>query len=85
MYDDDKLTIVCSQINENENANSVDAFLLFNSNQSHLMIIHLKSLVDCPSMEYFPNHTNILLSYPLKDIPAKLTVDGRRNLIAVVC
>jgi hypothetical protein len=42
------------------------------------MIISLKSSIDCLPME------NILVSYPLKDPPAKLTVDGRRNLIAVV-
>jgi hypothetical protein len=28
--------------------------------------------------------TTINVAYPLKDVPAKLTVDGRRNLIAVV-
>jgi len=43
------------------------------------MIINLKSSID--SIENYPN---IILSYTLKDIPAKLTVDGRRNLIAVV-
>ncbi len=52
---------------------------IFNNNhQSNLMIISLKSSIDCLPME------NILVSYPLKDLPAKLTVDGRRNLIAVV-
>ncbi len=47
---------------------------IFNSNhQSNLMIINFKTSTG-----------NILVSYPLKDLPAKLTVDGRRNLIAVV-
>jgi hypothetical protein len=48
------------------------------------MIISFKSSLDSQTMDFIGNNANIILSYPLKDIPAKLTVDGRRNLIAVV-
>jgi hypothetical protein len=58
---------------------------LFNNNQSNLMIISFKSPTDSQTIDFIGNNTNIILSCPLKDIPAKLTVDGRRNLIAVVC
>lgn len=58
---------------------------LFNPNhQSNLLILTFKSLIDSSSMDFFRNSNPLLLSYPLKDIPAKLTVDGRRNLLAVV-
>ena len=46
------------------------------------MIINFKSSIDS---DYLGNNPHIILSYTLKDIPVKLTVDGRRNLIAVVC
>lgn len=59
---------------------------MFNTNhQSNLMMISLKPLIDPQTMDFIGNNANIILSYPLKDIPSKLTVDGRRNLIAVVC
>jgi hypothetical protein len=48
------------------------------------MIISFKPSIDSQAIDLQGNNTNIILSYPLKDIPAKLTVDGRRNLIAVV-
>lgn len=43
------------------------------------MILNIKS-----SLDVIGNPPSILLSYTLKDTPAKLTVDGRSNLIAVV-
>lgn len=53
-----------------------------NNHPSHLIMINFKSNVDdLPTHA----HTNLSLLQTLKDIPAKLTVDGRRNLIAVVC
>ena len=48
------------------------------------MIISFKSQLDCSNMDFIRPSIPLLLSYPLKDIPSKLTVDGRRNLIAVV-
>lgn len=77
--------MVCSNTIENNNGNNNDT-LLFNSNhQSNLMIISFKPLIDSQSIDFIGTNANTILSYPLKDIPAKLTVDGRRNLIAVVC
>jgi hypothetical protein len=48
------------------------------------MIINIKPSIDSQTIDFLGNNTNIILSYTLKDIPSKLTVDGRRNLIAVV-
>jgi hypothetical protein len=73
LYDDDKLALVCSQITDTNNGNPNEMNIFNPNHQSNLMIINMKSSIG-----------NILVSYPLKDIPAKLTVDGRRNLIAVV-
>ena len=56
-----------------------------NDHQSNIMIISFKSLLDSQTAHFIEYNTSIILSYPLKDIPVKLTVDGRRNLIAVVC
>lgn len=57
-----------------------------NNYPSHLIMINFKSSLD-PQHVDLPGHphTNISLLQTLKDVPAKLTVDGRRNLIAVVC
>ncbi len=82
-YDDDKLAIVCCNTVDLNNGNTNET--MFNNNhQSNLMIINLKSSIDSQTTDFMGNNTNIILSYPLKDIPTKLTVDGRRNLIAVV-
>jgi hypothetical protein len=79
LYDDDKLAVVCC------NTVDLNTETTFNNNhQSNLMIINLKSSIDSQTIDFMGNNTNIILSYPLKDVPTKLTVDGRRNLIAVV-
>jgi hypothetical protein len=44
------------------------------------MIINIKDTIDTAG-----NTIHLQMSYPLKDAPAKLTVDGRGGLIAVVC
>ncbi len=84
LYDDDKLAIVCSNSIDLNNGNNHETNLFNNNHQSNLMIISFKSSLDSQTMDFIGNNANIILSYPLKDIPAKLTVDGRRNLIAVV-
>ena len=78
-YDDDKLAIVCSHGADSSYGNVSESFGVNSNNQSHLMILNIKSSIDP-----IGNHPSILLSYALKDTPAKLTVDGRSNLIAVV-
>jgi hypothetical protein len=84
-YDDDKLAIICSNTADlNPGSNNPET--LFNTNHhSNLMIINLKSSIDSQTTDFLGNNPNIILSYTLKDVPVKLTVDGRRNLIAVVC
>ena len=85
LYDDDKLAIVCSNTTDLGHGQPAES-LAMNSNdhQSNLMIVSFKGLMDSQSIDSVENHASIILSQPLKDIPAKLTVDGRRNLIAVV-
>ncbi|CAF1138380.1 unnamed protein product [Rotaria sordida] len=84
LYDDDKLTIVCSNTIDLNNGNNNETILFNTNHQSNLMIISFKSLIDSQTIDFIANNnTNTILSYPLKDIPSKLTVDGRRNLIAV--
>ena len=84
MYDDDKLALVCTNIADPNPGNSSETNLFNPNHQSNLLIITFKSLIDPSSTDFLRNGNPILLSYPLKDIPAKLTVDGRRNLLAVV-
>jgi len=84
LYDDDKLALVCTNIMETNNGTSTETNLFNPNHQSHLMIINMKSSNDSQINDFRANPSNLLLSYTLKDIPAKLTVDGRRNLIAVV-
>ena len=69
---------------ETNNGTSTETNLFNPNHQSHLMIINMKSSNDSQINDFRANPSNLLLSYTLKDIPAKLTVDGRRNLIAVV-
>ncbi|CAF1326777.1 unnamed protein product [Adineta steineri] len=82
-YDDDKLAIVCSNTADLNNGNNNEIPLFNKNHQSSLMIINFKSSIDSQTVDFIGNNTNIILTYSLKDIPAKLTVDGRRNLIAV--
>lgn len=84
-YDDDKLAIVCSNTADLNNGNNNETVLFNKPHHSNLMIIGFKSSIDSQTIDFIGNNANIILSYPLKDIPAKLTADGRRNLIAVVC
>ncbi len=84
-YDDDKLAIVCCNTTDLNNGNSNETILFNKNHQSNLMIINFKSSIDSQTTDFVGNNANIILSYPLKDIPAKLTADGRRNLVAVVC
>nr|ACI90361.1 hypothetical protein [Philodina roseola] len=81
LYDDNKLALVCSYIVDNQQSSSSDSISMNNNHPSHLIMINFKSTVDdLPAHA----HTNLSLLQTLKDVPAKLTVDGRRNLIAVV-
>jgi hypothetical protein len=83
-YDDDKLTVVCSNTADLNSGNSSETTLFNKNHQSNFMIINVKSSIDSPTIDFIGSAANIMLSYPLKDVPAKLTVDGRRNLVAVV-
>ncbi|CAF3964804.1 unnamed protein product, partial [Rotaria magnacalcarata] len=83
IYDDDKLAMVCTNAIDSNNGNNSEAILFNTNHQSNLLIVSLKSLMGSQTMDFVGNNTNTILSYPLKDIPSKLTVDGRRNLIAV--
>ena len=85
LYDDDKLAIVCSNTADLNNGSNNETTLFNNNHQSNLMIVSFKSSIDSQAIDFMGNNANIILSYPLKDIPVKLTADGRRNLIAVVC
>ena len=85
LYDDDKLAIVCSSHTELGFGQPSETLSMnTNDHQSNLMIVSFKALMESQSMDSVDNNASIILSQPLKDIPAKLTVDGRRNLIAVV-
>ena len=85
MYDDEKLAILCTNISDINNGQNNETTLFNINHQSNLIIINLRSLFDSYTNDLLGNlHPNIILSYPLKDIPIKLTVDGKRNLIAVV-
>ena len=86
LYDDDKLALVCSHTPENQHGTATDSISLSSNHPSHLIMINFKSLIDSPTVDQSAgHHTNINFLQSLKDVPAKLTVDGRRNLIAVVC
>lgn len=84
LYDDNKLALVCSNNTDLNNGNNSETNIFNSNHQSNLMIINFKSSIDSQTIDFQGNYTNIILSYSLKDIPSKLTVDGRRNLIAVV-
>ncbi|CAF0841430.1 unnamed protein product [Adineta ricciae] len=82
-YDDDKLAVVCSNTADLNSANTTETTIFNKNHQSNFMIVSIKSSIDSQTIDFIGNNTNIILSYPLKDVPSKLTVDGRRNLIAV--
>ena len=84
-YDDDKLAVVCSNTADLNSANTTETTIFNKNHQSNFMIVSIKSSIDSQTIDFIGNNTNIILLYPLKDVPSKLTVDGRRNLIAVVC
>ncbi|UJR21015.1 hypothetical protein I4U23_024115 [Adineta vaga] len=82
-YDSDKLAIVCGNTAELNNANTAEITIMNKNYLTNFMIISIKSSTDSQIIDFIGNHSNILITCPLKDMPAKLTVDGRRNLIAV--